>query len=79
MVGVLVREFRTAIAVTLLYLGLSIGFHVWSLNTRWYEPMSYWLTNGLLALFVLQRFGTKVFSLTKKYKATLIVLLDVPI
>ena len=57
LVGVLVKQFRTAILVALLYIGLSIGFHVWSLNVRWYDPMSHWWTNGLLALFVIQRFG----------------------
>eukprot|EP00093_Oithona_nana_P003873 03873.XXX_46202_47208_1 [CDS] Oithona nana genome sequencing. len=56
LVGVLVKEFRTPIIVTLLYIGLSIAFHVWSLHVRWYEPMSFWWTDGLLALFVLQRF-----------------------
>ena len=40
--GVLVRQFRAAIGVTLLYIGLSIAFHVWSLNVRWYEPASMW-------------------------------------
>ncbi len=44
-----------AIAVTVAYIGFSIGFHVWSLNVRWYEPTSMWWTNGLLALFVIQR------------------------
>ena len=53
----LVKEFRTPIMVTLLYIGLSIAFHVWSLHVRWYDPMSYWWTDGLLALFVLQRFS----------------------
>ena len=55
LVGVLVKEFRTPILVTLLYIGLSIAFHVWSLNVRWYDPRSYWWTDGLLALFVIQR------------------------
>ena len=45
------------IMVTLLYIGLSIAFHVWSLHVRWYDPMSYWWTDGLLALFVSQRFS----------------------
>ncbi len=64
MVGVLVQQFRTAICVTLTYIGLSIGFHVWSLNVRWDEPDSYWWTNGLLALFTLQRFGTHAHART---------------
>jgi hypothetical protein len=56
LVGVLVKRFRMAILVTLLYIGLSIAFHVWSLHVRWDNPASYWWTDGLLALFVIQRF-----------------------
>ena len=59
LVGILVKRFRTAIAVTLAYISLSIGFHVWSLNVRWDNPASYWWTDGLLALFVVQRFCKK--------------------
>ena len=50
------QRFRTAIAVTLVYISLSIGFHVWSLHVRWDSPASYWWTDGLLALYVIQRF-----------------------
>ena len=57
LVGVLVKQFRTAILVAVLYIGLSIGFHVWSLHVRWHHPRSYWWTSGLLALFVIQRSG----------------------
>ena len=42
--------------ITSFILGLSIAFHVWSLHVRWGEPMSYWWTDGLIALFVTQRF-----------------------
>ena len=64
----LVKEFRTPIMVTLLYIGLSIAFHVWSLHVRWYEPMSFWWTDGLLALFVLQRFSNYIFPIFSSCK-----------
>ena len=59
LVGVLFQQFRTPIFVSILYLGLSIAFHVWSLHVRWREPTSYWWTDGLQALYVIQRFGKK--------------------
>jgi len=62
------------IMVTLLYIGLSIAFHVWSLNVRWYDPMSYWWTDGLLALFVLQRFSKQNSTIDMIYKKRLWVL-----
>ena len=57
LVGILVQRFRTAIAVTLVYISLSIGFHVWSLHVRWDNPADpNWWTDGLLTLYVIQRF-----------------------
>ena len=51
------QRFRTAIAVTLVYISLSIGFHVWSLHVRWDNPADpNWWTDGLLTLYVIQRF-----------------------
>ena len=35
LVGLLVTQYRAAILVSLAYLGLSISYHVCSLNTRW--------------------------------------------
>ena len=49
-----------AILVAVLYIGLSIAFHVWSLHVRWDNPASYWWTDGLLALFVVQRFCKQI-------------------
>eukprot|EP00095_Tigriopus_kingsejongensis_P011595 maker-scaffold297_size217559-snap-gene-1.22 protein:Tk11595 transcript:maker-scaffold297_size217559-snap-gene-1.22-mRNA-1 annotation:"predicted protein" len=55
--GILATQFRTAILVSLAYIGLSIAFHVASLSERWYDPLSpEWWNPGLLVLFVLQRF-----------------------
>lgn len=55
LIGLLVAQFRLPILVAIAYLCLSIAYHVSSLNTRWYEPQSYWWTDGLLALFVVHR------------------------
>ena len=55
--GLLVSRYRVPIIISVLYLGLSITYHVVSLNTRWYEPQSFWWTDQLLALFILHRSG----------------------
>ena len=60
LVEILVKQFRVPILVTLLYIGLSISFHVWSLHVRWKNPLSYWWTDGLLALFCIQRLGKTI-------------------
>lgn len=57
LVGLLVSRYRVPIIISVLYLGLSITYHVVSLNTRWYEPQSFWWTDQLLALFILHRSG----------------------
>lgn len=62
LVGILVTQFRTAILVSLAYTGLSITFHVASLNKRWDEPMSpQWWNPGLLVLYVVQRFMAAIY------------------
>ena len=57
LVGLLVSRYKVPIIISVLYLGLSIAYHVVSLNTRWYEPQSFWWTDQLLALFILHRSG----------------------
>lgn len=74
LVGILVQRFRTAIAVTLVYISLSIGFHVWSLHVRWDSPASYWWTDGLLALYVIQRFFSALYYYY--YKRTMLFIAD---
>ena len=69
LVGVLFQQFRTPIFVSILYLGLSIAFHVWSLHVRWREPTSYWWTDGLQTLYVCQRFGGYTVQLPLSVKA----------
>jgi len=61
LVGLLVSRYKVPIIISITYLGLSIGYHVSSLNTRWYEPQSYWWTDSLLALFVIHRFVSALY------------------
>ena len=58
LVSVLLSKFATTIFVTLSYLGLTVGFHVWMLTTRWdLKPSQVALvwTNGLTALYGVQK------------------------
>uniref|UniRef100_A0A8C4QUM7 Transmembrane protein 138 n=1 Tax=Eptatretus burgeri TaxID=7764 RepID=A0A8C4QUM7_EPTBU len=55
LVGILIHKFKATIIVSAIYLGLSIAFHVWAMNLRWGNVTAYVWTDGLLALFVLQR------------------------
>ena len=57
LVGLLITKYKVPIFISVLYLALSITYHVCSLNRRWYEPQSFWWTDQLLALFVIHRFG----------------------
>ena len=36
LVGLLVAQYKVPIMVSITYLGLSVAYHVSSLNTRWY-------------------------------------------
>ncbi|XP_023562757.1 transmembrane protein 138 isoform X2 [Octodon degus] len=55
LVSLLFRKFKGTIILTAVYLALSIALHVWVMNLRWKNSQSFVWTNGLQALFVLQR------------------------
>lgn len=52
---VLVRKFSVTLAVCLLYIMLTMGYHVWNLNLQWQRPYSYNWSDGLQAVYVLQK------------------------
>ena len=54
--SVLLSKFATTIFVTLTYLALTVGFHVWMLTTRWElkTPGVAW-TDGITALYGVQK------------------------
>ncbi|XP_077967988.1 transmembrane protein 138-like [Styela clava] len=57
-VGVMVKKFRTTIIITVFYLALSIGLHVWTLTLRWNRTGQFvyvWGIGGYYALYIIQR------------------------
>ena len=62
--SVLLSKFATTIFVTLAYLALTLGFHVWMLTRRWDLPPSEvaeaW-TDGLTALYGVQKAASLTF------------------
>ncbi|KAM6160692.1 transmembrane protein 138 isoform 1-T2 [Erethizon dorsatum] len=61
LVGLLFREFRGAIILTTVYFALSVSLHVWVMNLRWKNSKTFVWTNGLQALFVLQRLAAVLY------------------
>ncbi|XP_013361921.1 PREDICTED: transmembrane protein 138 isoform X2 [Chinchilla lanigera] len=55
LVSLLFRKFKGTIILTAVYFALSIALHVWVMNLRWKNSQNFVWTNGLQALFVLQR------------------------
>ncbi|XP_068226657.1 transmembrane protein 138 [Palaemon carinicauda] len=55
LVGELVHKFQWCIIVAVIYLGLSVGFHTWSLEQQWQKPNIYIWAPGMVALFTVQR------------------------
>ncbi|XP_023562758.1 transmembrane protein 138 isoform X3 [Octodon degus] len=61
LVSLLFRKFKGTIILTAVYLALSIALHVWVMNLRWKNSQSFVWTNGLQALFVLQRLAAVLY------------------
>ncbi|XP_028650195.1 transmembrane protein 138 [Erpetoichthys calabaricus] len=61
LVSLLLHRFKGTIIVSVLYLGLSISFHVWVMNLRWLNSNSFVWTDGLQALFVFQRLAAVLY------------------
>ncbi|KAK5902149.1 hypothetical protein CesoFtcFv8_007436 [Champsocephalus esox] len=55
LVSLLLERFRALLIISALYLTLSICFHCWALNLRWFQSNQFIWTDGLQALFVFQR------------------------
>ena len=66
LVGELVRRFLWCICTAVTYLGLSLGFHSWSLQEEWQKPDVYIWSHGMVSLFTLQRTGTHTLKRVEK-------------
>eukprot|EP00112_Aurelia_sp_Birch-Aquarium-sp1_P010244 Seg2197.1 transcript_id=Seg2197.1/GoldUCD/mRNA.D3Y31 product="Transmembrane protein 138" protein_id=Seg2197.1/GoldUCD/D3Y31 len=74
LVYLLVRKFRTTIIITVLYLSLSVGLHVWTVTKKWNSKSKYIWEDGFQALFVFQRVGSVLYYFL--YKRTVLKLGD---
>ncbi|XP_005408213.1 PREDICTED: transmembrane protein 138 isoform X4 [Chinchilla lanigera] len=61
LVSLLFRKFKGTIILTAVYFALSIALHVWVMNLRWKNSQNFVWTNGLQALFVLQRLAAVLY------------------
>ncbi|XP_047492134.1 transmembrane protein 138-like [Penaeus chinensis] len=74
LIGELFQKFRWCIIAAVLYLGLSLGFHSWSLKQQWQEPEKYIWAHGMVALFTVQRVAGGIHYYL--YKRTILQLSD---
>ncbi|XP_065072379.1 transmembrane protein 138-like [Rhopilema esculentum] len=74
LVYLLVRKFKTTIIVTIFYLALSVGLHVWTVTKKWNTENKYIWEDAFQALFVVQRVGSVLYYCL--YKRTIIKLGD---
>ncbi|OCT83902.1 transmembrane protein 138 [Xenopus laevis] len=56
LVSLLCQRFQVTVILCAVYIALSISLHVWLMNLRWTGANRFVWSDGLLALFVLQRF-----------------------
>ncbi|XP_068710057.1 transmembrane protein 138-like isoform X1 [Montipora foliosa] len=57
LVSLLIRKFKTTIIISVSYLALSVGLHVWTMTLKWGAPQRYVWNEAFQALFVFQRVG----------------------
>ncbi|KAG8226738.1 hypothetical protein J437_LFUL004389 [Ladona fulva] len=74
LIGLLLERFKTAIFFCILYLILTITYHVWSLTLQWHFMHKPTWTTSLLALFIFQRLTAAIYYYC--YKRTILKLSD---
>ncbi|XP_038663527.1 transmembrane protein 138 [Scyliorhinus canicula] len=74
LVKLLIHRFTGTIVITGIYFILSVSFHVWIQNLRWWNMRQYVWTDGLQALFAFQRFAAVLYYYF--YKRTILCLGD---
>ncbi|XP_073430012.1 transmembrane protein 138 isoform X2 [Dendrobates tinctorius] len=57
LLGLLCQRFQVTVFLCALHLTLSVSLHVWLMNLRWKTENIFVWSDGLQALFVLQRVG----------------------
>ena len=57
----LIKKFSASLLIGLLYLSLTVAYQIWNLAVRWEQPIMYHWTEGLQAVYVLQKFLAVIF------------------
>ena len=55
LISILIKKFAAALIIGLLYLSLTVAFHIWNLAVRWERPGVYHWNDGLQAVYVFQK------------------------
>ncbi|XP_046845387.1 transmembrane protein 138-like isoform X2 [Xenia sp. Carnegie-2017] len=61
LVFLLIRKFKTTITITVFYLFLSLGLHVWTMTRKWGDPQKYIWDGGYQVVYVIQRLGSVLY------------------
>lgn len=61
LISILIKKFAATLIIGLLYLLLTVSYHIWNLVVRWERPNEYHWNDGLQAVYVLQKLLAVVF------------------
>ncbi len=61
LISILIKKFSASLLIGLLYLSLTVAYHIWNLTVRWDQPNMYHWTNGLQTVYVLQKLLAVIF------------------
>ncbi len=55
LISILLKKFFATLAISAIYLTVTLGYHIWSIALQWETPNSYIWSGGLQAVYVLQK------------------------
>ena len=55
LISLLIRKFSGTMLISAVYLILTISYHIWNLSVRWGRSNEYRWSNGLQAMYVIQK------------------------
>lgn len=59
--SILIKKFSVSLLIGLFYLSLTVAYQIWNLAVRWERPNMYHWTEGLNALYALQKMMAVLF------------------
>lgn len=61
LLAVLIRKFSGTILISILYMAITLSFHIWNLNIRWEHTSKYVWSDGLQVLYVFQKLSAVIY------------------